>query len=75
MQAIQYICMMPLTVGLSDNAMDMDRRVSNLKEPAFKLKSLSQHNFDAWIPDNYYQYDNRPTVQPRPIINMTVVML
>ena len=44
-------------------AMDMDRRAPDLKEPTFKLKSLSQHNFDAWIPASYYQYDNRPTVQ------------
>ena len=47
MQAIQYIYMMPLRVGLSNHAMDIDRRVSDLKEPTLNLKSLSQHNFDT----------------------------
>ena len=35
---------------LNWHAMDMDRRVSDLKEPTFRLKFLSQHSFDAWIP-------------------------
>ena len=52
--------------------MGMDRRVPDLKEPRFKLKSLSQHNFDTWIPASYYQNDNRPAVQPGPIINTTI---
>ena len=71
MQAIPYICMMPLTIVLSNHAMDMDRRVSDFH---IKLKSLSQHSFDAWIPANYYEYDDRPTVQARPIINMTICL-
>ena len=56
---------------LNWHAIDMDRRVSDLKEPTFNLKSLSQRNCDAWIPASYYQYGNRLTVQPRPIINTT----